>query len=763
MTEMRLTVAQPLEIPQNLLMLGVGGAGMAPLAIYLAQTGHYISGFDDNFQGSVRDLLRGHNIQLYEGGGFPETVDAVIYSSAVKPEHPLMQQAVEKGIPCLRRGHLLARLADEKKLLAVVGSHGKTTTTGMLIHRLRQSDFDFSYVLGGFFQGTSLPPARYSPSSEWLVAEVDESDGTIDNFHPELTLALNVDWDHPSQYPTAKDLETTFEQLFKRTRGAVWIPEGDKALAQVARASQCRPLRTFSPGGYSHSIGEVEKPRSSAAAFNIWNATAAQELSEVLCGVSGTASEVLAEFPGISRRQELLYAKESLTVIHDYAHHPAEVVALMELTRRSFPDSRLTVIFQPHRYTRTEQYACEFARVLGAADRLFLLDVYSAGELPLPGGHIDSILQALCDDAAAKTSFVLQWGSLVPALQRSVQRPEVMLFIGAGDIDRAARAYAAVLTHPQDTGRQWLDCMQALVSSDTRLKLDEPLSNKTTLGIGGRARCYANPANRSDLHTLVCTAALFGLEIFHLGRGSNLIVPDEGFDGLVIRLSHSYWRRIEPLSDGRLHCGAGVRLKELCARACRLGLGGMEFLEGIPGSLGGALRMNAGAMGGWIFDIVETVELMTPDGQIHFLNREAFQVGYRECRELREGLALGATLRSPRRTPREGIKVQLDSLASRRKKTQPCEPSAGCIFKNPSQELSAGDLIDRSGLKGKRIGRAEVSPVHANFIINRGGATCAEVVALMREVRATVKTRQGVVLEPEVGLLGKRWEQLLKG
>ena len=742
-------------------MLGVGGTGMAPLGIYLSQTGRCISGLDDNLQGPVRDLISTHGIHICDDNELPANVEAVIYSSAVTAEHPLLKQATYQGLPCLLRGHLLARLSYEKKLLAVVGSHGKTTTTALLIHKLRRCSFDFSYVLGGFFQEGSLPPAHYSASSEWLIAEIDESDGTLQSFYPEMTLALNLDWDHPSQYPTVVHLEAAFEKLFERTRGAVWIPEGDEALARVARGSGCCPLRHFCPTSVSFDKG-VGTLEPSVASFNIWNASAAQSLVQTLCDASYEVDEGGDDFPRICRRQELLYEKDGLRVFQDYAHHPAEVAALMQMMRQMFSESWLTVVFQPHRYSRTRHYFRQFAEVLGTADRLFLLDVYPAGESPLVFGHTDSILQSLSREAAVKTSFVSEWSRLAPALQRSSESPQVILFIGAGDIDRAARAYASVLEYPNDKRRQWLSCTQALVSSDTSLKIDEPLCNKTTLGIGGLACCYADPANRADLRRLLDTAAFFGLEVFHLGRGSNLIVPDEGVEGLVIRLSHPSWRCIQPLSEGRLRCGAGVRLKELCTWACRLGLGGMEFLEGIPGSLGGALRMNAGAMGGWIFDLVETVEFMTREGAIRVFTHNACNIDYRECSELREGLALSAILRSPGRGPQEGIKARLKSLASRRKQTQPCEPSAGCIFKNPSDDVSAGELIDRSGLKGRRVGNAEISPVHANFIVNRGGATCAEVVALMREVRATVKNRHGVILEPEVGVLGKRWEHLLQ-
>jgi UDP-N-acetylenolpyruvoylglucosamine reductase len=227
-----------------------------------------------------------------------------------------------------------------------------------------------------------------------------------------------------------------------------------------------------------------------------------------------------------------------------------------------------------------------------------------------------------------------------------------------------------------------------------------------------------------------------------------------------VAFAHASWSRFEPREDGSVWVGAGLRLKRLCGLAVTAGLAGFEFLEGIPGSVGGALRMNAGAMGGWMFDVVEEVELMTLAGDRALVRKEDLHVGYRACAELREAIALGARLRAPARKATEEIGRQIDVYRQRRHETQPREPSAGCIFKNPPGE-SAGRLIDEAGLKGERVGDAEVSAVHANFIVNRGHATSAEVLELMRRVRDRVRQVRGVELEPEVLLYGGDWRDVL--
>ena len=262
------------------------------------------------------------------------------------------------------------------------------------------------------------------------------------------------------------------------------------------------------------------------------------------------------------------------------------------------------------------------------------------------------------------------------------------------------------------------------------------------------------------MRLLLTAAATAGIAVLPLGRGSNLIVPDAGVEALVISMAHENWAKFEPRPDGAVWVGAGLRLKNLCGLAAKAGLTGFEFLEGIPGNVGGALRMNAGAMGGWMFDVVEAVQLITAAGESRTLDRAAMHVDYRHCAELHDAIALGALLRPAAHADTEAVGRQIDVYKKKRQESQPREPSAGCIFKNPPGN-SAGRLIDQSGLKGERVGDAEVSPIHANFMVNRGAATSADLIELVRRVRARVRAAQGVELEPEVLLYGQHWKDVL--
>jgi UDP-N-acetylenolpyruvoylglucosamine reductase len=309
----------------------------------------------------------------------------------------------------------------------------------------------------------------------------------------------------------------------------------------------------------------------------------------------------------------------------------------------------------------------------------------------------------------------------------------------------------------------WGDFLAAVrprLTAATKLTERELLGPKTTMRVGGPARVYAEPASAGELGHLLAEAHRRGLPVLMLGRGSNLVIPDAGVDGLVVSLAHESWQKFEPQADGRIRVGAGLRLKNLCGLATKAGFKGFEFLEGIPGNVGGALRMNAGAMGGWMFDVVEEVHLMNFAGEARTMRKADMHVAYRHCAELHEAVALGAILKAAASAESTDIRRQIDVYQKKRVESQPREPSAGCIFKNPPNN-SAGRLIDEAGLKGERVGDAEVSAVHANFIINRGHATSADIIGLVRQIRARVKSAKGVDLEPEVLLYGQEWRDVL--
>jgi len=295
------------------------------------------------------------------------------------------------------------------------------------------------------------------------------------------------------------------------------------------------------------------------------------------------------------------------------------------------------------------------------------------------------------------------------------------------------------------------DELTARLSGAALVRCDEPMAKHTTLRVGGAADVYVEPATEDDLAAILKCCAERRAKFFVVGRGSNLLVRDAGFRGVVICLARPVFSQIE-ISGETMRCGAGARLKQIAVEARRNGLSGLEFLEGIPGSIGGALRMNAGAMAAATFDVVQSVRLMDYAGEVHELKPEEMSVSYRSCDKLKNHIALGAVLRG-RPDSVESISQRMSAYSQKRWSSQPAAPSAGCAFKNPAT-IPAGKLIDELGLKGTRVGGAVVSQEHGNFIINDGGATAQDVLDLIALLQAKAKAARGIELHPEVEIIG---------
>ncbi|MEI9865743.1 MAG: UDP-N-acetylmuramate dehydrogenase [Limisphaerales bacterium] len=296
------------------------------------------------------------------------------------------------------------------------------------------------------------------------------------------------------------------------------------------------------------------------------------------------------------------------------------------------------------------------------------------------------------------------------------------------------------------------DELAACVSSATMIRRDEPMAKHTTMRIGGPADVYVEPASEADLANILKFCAERDVTFFILGRGSNLLVRDGGVRGVVICLAHPHFSKIEIVGE-RLHCGAGAKLKAVSVEAKRNNLSGVEFLEGIPGSVGGALRMNAGAMGAWTFGAVESLRFMDHAGEIHERVASEVPVEYRVCPLLKTHIALSAVFKCTP-LPRAEVEQRMMAYSEKRWESQPAAPSAGCIFKNPGT-IPAGKLVDELDLKGTRVGGAVVSAEHGNFIVNDGKATARNVLELITILKAKAQTERGIELHTEVEIVGE--------
>ena len=282
--------------------------------------------------------------------------------------------------------------------------------------------------------------------------------------------------------------------------------------------------------------------------------------------------------------------------------------------------------------------------------------------------------------------------------------------------------------------------------------MEEPMDRHTTFRVGGPAECFITVDTKEQLVRVLSYLQKTEWDFFLLGNGSNLLVGDKGYRGVIIQLGEQFR---EVITDGkRLYAGAGAVLGTAARAALDAGLTGMEFASGIPGTLGGAVRMNAGAYGGEMAQIVESVEVMGMDGEILTLDNETMEFGYRTSAiKNRPYVVLGAVIKLEA-GEKEEIASRMQELAGRRREKQPLEfASAGSTFKRPEGHY-AGKLIMEAGLRGKSLGGAQISEKHCGFIVNKGNATAAEVAQLIRGTIDTVQDKFGVTLEPEVIFLG---------
>ncbi len=283
------------------------------------------------------------------------------------------------------------------------------------------------------------------------------------------------------------------------------------------------------------------------------------------------------------------------------------------------------------------------------------------------------------------------------------------------------------------------------------LRVNEPMSKHTTFRIGGPAALMALPGSMEEVQTVFKTAAELDVEPFFLGNGSNLLVADKGYPGFIVKLTGDF-DEIREVSRG-VEAGSAVLLSRLSNALVGRGLTGLEFAGGIPGSVGGAVTMNAGAYGGEMAQVLEEVAFLDEAGEVCTLPASECDFGYRHSIfSNRKCLILEARFHLEPGDPAT-IKARMDELTARRREKQPLEfPSAGSMFKRPPGHFAAA-LIDQCGLKGLTVGGAQVSEKHAGFVVNRGGATCADVLELARRVRERVLAQTGVELEMEVKTL----------
>jgi len=744
--------------PRRIHLIGVAGSGMSGIAGLLLALGPQVSGSDKVDTVEVK-RLQSLGLDFHTPQRAEDVVDAqlVIYSSAIREGNPAYDAARRLGKPMVRRAEALAALALGKKGILVAGMHGKTTVSAMTAHALRAAGVHPSHYVGAEIPilGTN---ARWDAGGEYFVAEGDESDGTIVLYHPEHTIVLNIEPEHLDHYADLAAIDAAFGRLLDQTTGKIFYCADDPGAVRVCadrpRAVSYGKTGTYSctdirSSGFASEFSFCHHGRELARVtlnvpgeHNVVNATAVLALAAELGLDVAKCAAGLESFRGARRRFEVVYSSDDYLLIDDYGHHPTEIAAVVRAARDA-GRQRVLLLFQPHRYTRTQALKDEFGRALALADAAVVTDVYAASETPIPGVSGRLIADAATDAGCGHASYTASRVQAGIEAGRLLRPGDLLVTLGAGNIHEQGAVLARDL--------QTLEKLHAAMGPGVA-RLYEPMAKHTTMRVGGPAQFWLEPETEEGFCELVRTAHEAGIPFMVMGRGSNLIVRDGGLRGAVVRLRRGVFGEFSVEGD-HIRAGVGVRLKALSGAAITAGLEGFEWMEGIPGDVGGCLRMNAGAMGVEAFDQVESMRYADQEGNILEKSPRDLDVRYRSVPLLRTNYALSACFRGRKSTPAE-VERRTRDYSSKRKASQPAGASAGCIFRNPDGG-KAGQLIDASGLKDSRVGAARVSDVHANFILNEGGATASEVLALVEQVRAEVLKKQGVRLETEVQIIGE--------
>ncbi len=451
----------------------------------------------------------------------------------------------------------------------------------------------------------------------------------------------------------------------------------------------------------------------------------------------------LGTFRHARRRFEIKYQSDRFLLVDDYAHHPTEIRATLA-TAKTAGRRRVLTMFQPHRYSRTKALHREFGAAFDDADHVFVTDVYAASETALPGVTGQTVADAISSHGHRGVSYQPRLDRLHTDMGRMLAEGDLVLSLGAGNVHEQLATLAAQLVVAER--------LKEIVGAEGDVRLFEPLAKHTTLRVGGPAQFWVEPRTEDAFAKLIRFCHRENLPLFVIGRGSNLLVREGGIPGVVVHPSGGEFDRVEV--DGlEITAGVGAKLKEIAYAGKAAGIGGFEWMEGIPGVVGGALRMNAGAMGGQTFDRVVRVRYLDREGIAHEKTPAELEVHYRHVPALEKNFAVSAVFRGEKSSNEEIVR-RLEASQEKRRTTQPSAKSAGCIFKNPAA-CPAGKLVDELGLKGARVGDARVSEVHGNFIVNEGAATADEVLELIGQIQAIARKERGIELETEVQIVGE--------
>jgi UDP-N-acetylmuramate--alanine ligase len=450
---------------QRIHMVGIGGIGMSGIAEVLLTLGYSVSGSDTK-PSAITERLQSLGATIFEGHHAENVVDAhvVVISSAVNSANPEVMEAHKRKIPVIPRAEMLAELMRLKYGIAVAGAHGKTTTTSMVASIMAAAHLDPTFVIGGRVNqaGTTARVGR----GDYFVVEADESDRSFLMFAPVVAVVTTIDREHLDQYSSLEDIQGAFLQFVNRVPfyGAAILCL-DEPNVQAIIPNVKRPIITYGTSSQADlvisdiqlhglesefrltykgdDLGVFQLPHPPGI-HNVRNAAAAAAVALYLNVPSDLIREGLAKFAGVGRRFDIKGVVNEITVVDDYGHHPAEIRATLEAAR-GCKFNRLLVLFQPHRFSRTQHLWDEFSRAFNQADMLALLDIYAASEAPIPGITSEALANSIREAGHKNVQYYGSMAKAIEFLLKEARPGDAILTIGAGNISRASNELVELL------------------------------------------------------------------------------------------------------------------------------------------------------------------------------------------------------------------------------------------------------------------------------------------------------------------------------
>ncbi len=751
-------------------MLGICGVGMAGLAFLLKKKDFKVTGCDQA-PNRLAGWLRKHDIAVFNchNPAHITAADWIIRSSAVAANHPELQAARKAGKKIFKRGLVLAEIVSSVDSICVSGSHGKTTTTAMIAQILKKAGLKPSFSIGGEISASGGVAGQ--GSGKKIVIEADESDGTIAHYKPLISVITNIEFEHAEHFKNLHSLRKCFARFADGTRRKVVYCFDDTETVKIMKGVQATLSYGFSRDADLRIIkwqdtikglvcsleykkvplGQIKLPVPGR--HNALNAAAACAVGLEFDIPFADISGALSEFKPVTRRFEKIIDTKDLLIISDYAHHPTEIAALLE-SARALKRKRWLAVFQPHRYSRTKALGKLFPPAFDGVDELILCPVYEASEKIISGGTSWDLYEKFREHGNTKTFCARSLRQAWDYLKNKVGPGDGILIIGAGNVVQIAK-WARDETGQEkkrmiSSTAKWQAGLKNLELKKSLVRHNQPMALKTTLRVGGTADIYIEPGDSKDLALVLKWAGKNNIPVRIIGSGSNLLASDLGVRGIILRLKGLNWHNIRREKNGLIVAGAGVKLQSLVSWTAQQKMTGAEFLAGIPGTIGGAARMNAGAWGREFSDIIKWVKVMEPNGKTRQLNRSQLGFTYRSCNRLKNRIVLEVAL-SMRTGNTNTIRKKISKIMKRRKWMRSMR-SAGSIFKNPKAG-HAGSLVESAGLKGRMIGGAKITNQHANIISTKNGANASDVLALVGIAQNSVKMKLGINLTPEIEYL----------